>query len=295
VRRALLVRFGALGDVLLLRRAVFALRQAECRVTLLAPARSGAVLVGPGQTEVDTLLDWERADFAALLGQAPLSAGLRDALAADVAVAYSRNPTLIAQLRTVVPSVAAQDPAPPEGVPAARWLCRPLVGLNIADGAAPPPALEFTEDEARAAAPWLERLPAGFLAVHPGSGSPDKNWPADRFAGLIARLAAGRPWLLVEGPADRAAAAPLRAVAGVVVAYDLAPRVLAALLRPAGRYVGNDSGVTHLAAASGAPTTAIFGPSDPVRWAPEGARVVRAPEGKLDQLDVETVAAAART
>jgi len=279
--------------VLLLRRAAFALRQSGHQVTLLAPARSAAVLVGPGQAEVDALLDWERADFAVLLGGAALPPEARALLAADVGVVYSRNPSLIAQLRTAVGTVVAQDPAPPEGVPAARWLCKPLAALNVTEGVAPPPPLAFTEDEARAAAPWLERLPAGFLALHPGSGSPDKNWPAERFAQLAARVAAGRPWLLVEGPADRAAAAPLRALPGVVVAYGLPPRVLAALLRPAGVFVGNDSGVTHLAAASGAPTVALFGPSDPVRWAPEGARVVRAPEGRLDRLTVDSVAAAA--
>jgi ADP-heptose:LPS heptosyltransferase len=49
--------------------------------------------------------------------------------------------------------------------------------------------------------------------------------------------------------------------------------VLAALLARAGAYVGNDSGVTHLAAASGAPTIALFGPTDPRVWAPLGPRV----------------------
>ncbi|MCB1102996.1 MAG: hypothetical protein KDL10_11560, partial [Kiritimatiellae bacterium] len=45
------------------------------------------------------------------------------------------------------------------------------------------------------------------------------------------------------------------------------------LFRSAGRYIGNDSGITHLAAACGVPTLAIFGPTDPAVWAPLGAHV----------------------
>lgn len=282
---------GALGDVVLLRRAVFSLKQGGFHVTLVAPARSGGVLLGAGPADVDVLFDWERPDCAALLGSAPLPQELRDVVAGDAAVVYSRNPALAGQLRKVVTTVVVQDPAPPENMPAARWHCRPLAELGVAEAGVPRP-LALSADEAKAAAPWLERLPPGFFAVHPGSGSPAKNWPADRFAQLAARLSGGRPWLLIEGPADRAAAAHLRAVSGAVVAYDLPPRRLAALLRPAGRYVGNDSGVTHLAAACGVPTTALFGPSDPVRWAPEGARVLRAPDGVLERLTVDAVAEA---
>ena len=64
---------GALGDVVLLRRAVFALKQGGFHVTLVAPARSGGVLLGAGPADVDALLDWERPDCSALLGTASTS------------------------------------------------------------------------------------------------------------------------------------------------------------------------------------------------------------------------------
>jgi ADP-heptose:LPS heptosyltransferase len=48
---------------------------------------------------------------------------------------------------------------------------------------------------------------------------------------------------------------------------------VAALLRRSALYLGNDSGITHLAAAIGAPTVALFGPSDPQKWRPRGKRV----------------------
>jgi hypothetical protein len=63
---ALVVRAGALGDVLLLRRAVATLRRAHHRVLLIAPGPSGTALLGPGPSEVDALFAWERSDVAAL-------------------------------------------------------------------------------------------------------------------------------------------------------------------------------------------------------------------------------------
>jgi ADP-heptose:LPS heptosyltransferase len=137
-------------------------------------------------------------------------------------------------------------------------------------------------------------LPGRFLAVHPGSGSRSKSWPADRFSRLVHALGAPR-FLLVEGPADAEAAATLRAAhAGALVARGLTPRVLGAVLARAGAFVGNDSGVSHLAAAWGAPTVALFGPTDPAVWSPVGPRVkaVRSPHAGMDGIEVDAVVAA---
>jgi heptosyltransferase III len=293
----LLVRAGALGDVLLLRRVVAGLREHGAAVTLLAPGRTGAVLLGPGPSEVERVLDWDRADFAALMDPgAALSRRAQDDLSGfDLALVFSRDAALRSGLERVVPRVVGHDPAPPPGVHASTWLCAPLAALGI-PAPPDPPLLAATEDERARAAPWVVRLRDGFLAVHPGSGSPAKNWGAERFAALVSARAAGAPWLLVEGPADTEAAAPLRALPAAVIARDLPLRVLGALLARCGLYVGGDSGVTHLAAACGAPSLALFGPTDPAQWAPVGPRVhvVRAPEGSLIRLEVDQVLAAAR-
>jgi len=58
-----------------------------------------------------------------------------------------------------------------------------------------------------------------------------------------------------------------------MVAKELPLPTLAAVLEAAGLFIGNDSGVTHIAAAVGIPTVAIFGPTDPTVWAPRGKRV----------------------
>jgi ADP-heptose:LPS heptosyltransferase len=79
--------------------------------------------------------------------------------------------------------------------------------------------------------------------------------------------------------------------ADVVVAEDLTVRVLGAVLARAGVFVGNDSGVGHLAAAWGAPTVALFGPTDARTWAPEGARVraVQSRSGDMEGIRVGEV------
>jgi len=80
-----------------------------------------------------------------------------------------------------------------------------------------------------------------------------------------------------------------------VRARSLPLRTLAAVLARASVYLGNDSGVSHLAAAAGAPTVAVFGPTDPDRWSPVGpaVRTVRADTGSVGDVSVDAVVAAA--
>jgi len=286
------VRAGALGDVLLLRRAVAALRRGGYEVTLLAPASSGRALRGEGPSEAQRLVDWERADVAALLADGDVRAETLppDLRRCELALACTRSEALVRNLRALAPRVLPRDPEPPAGVPAGRWLAAPLEALGL-DVATPPSPCVATPDEEARAVDFVRRLPRGFLAVHPGSGSAAKNWPAAGWLELVDRLRPPAPWLVVCGPADAQAAAPLRMRAGVVVAEDLTVRVLGAVLARAGAFVGNDSGVSHLAAAWGAPTVALFGPTDARTWAPEGARVraVQSRSGVMEGIGVGEV------
>jgi ADP-heptose:LPS heptosyltransferase len=292
--RVLLARAGALGDLLLLWPVVAALRRAGHDVALVAPARTGSALVGPGTA--DAVFDFDGPELAALLGGAPVDGPLGRAIAeADAVVVWTRSAPLLDLFSTRSRRLLVHDPAPPAAGPhAARWLARaiePLVTGAEREVEATPP-LPFTDDEQAAAALETRELPEGFLAVHAGSGSPSKNWPFERFVAAARALASGRPWLFVAGPAERGVEPPK----GAVVARDWPLRRLGAALARAGLVLGNDSGVSHLAAAAGAPTLALFGPTDPAVWAPVGPRVavVRAPGGLLDSLDVDEVVAAGR-
>jgi len=253
-------------------------------VALLAPGAPARVLAG----EVEVVASDAPGLAALWSGTGPLS----DPVAScDAAVVFSRSADLIAALGTL-PRVIEWDPQPPPGrAHAASWYAGALEALGV-PAIAQAPMLSPTPEEREAADEVARALPQGFLALHPGSGSPSKNWPADRFAALAEALAPRQRVLIVEGPADRDAASRVRALLpGAVIARDLPLRVLGALLSGAGLYVGNDSGVGHLAAAYGARCLVLFGPTDPDVWKPLGprVRVLRAPGGHLDALDVSAV------
>ncbi len=111
------------------------------------------------------------------------------------------------------------------------------------------------------------------VLLHPGAGSIRKRWPVSSFIQVEARLKAdGLKPEFVLGPAEENLAHELqRSQRPVHVLNDL-PQ-LAALLKSAGGYIGNDSGASHLAAYLGLPAIVIFGPADPKRWAPLGRAV----------------------
>ena len=120
-------------------------------------------------------------------------------------------------------------------------------------------------------------LTAPYAVIHPGSGGRAKCWPLGRFIELARRLQAdGRRAVFALGPAEveRWAPTELRAIADDFAVLTCPPlATLAGAAAGASAYVGNDSGVSHLAAAVGCPTVAIFGPTRPEHFAPIGPAV----------------------
>ncbi|MCP5115032.1 MAG: glycosyltransferase family 9 protein [bacterium] len=102
-----------------------------------------------------------------------------------------------------------------------------------------------------------------FAVIHPFSGSARKNWPLDRFRELGAALERQMPVRWCSGPGEE-----LPEATRFDDLYDLACWLTGARL-----FVGNDSGPAHLAAAVGTPVIALFGPTDPEVWAPRGDHV----------------------
>lgn len=148
-------------------------------------------------------------------------------------------------------------------------------------GLDPPPAPRLWIDEA-ACAVADRLLPVGvpFLAIGPTANWTGKEWPADRFAelaqGLTAQgpLAGARVAVLAAGSEVERARPVLAALGGAAI--DLTgrtdPLAAAACLQRAALYVGNDSGLMHIAAAVGTPTLGLFGPGYPEIYAPWGPR-----------------------
>lgn len=128
--------------------------------------------------------------------------------------------------------------------------------------------------------PSVDRWRGGLetLLVHPGSGSPSKNWP--HFVQLAHRLS---KVLFLLGPAEASDAPVFPALRNRPLAE------VTELLTTCAAYVGNDSGVTHLAAYLGCPTVAIFGPTNPTIWSPVGPRVRVIHHRDLSAISVDDV------
>ncbi len=184
---------------------------------------------------------------------------------------------------------------------AAAQLAAPLtrLGLFLDDCGARifPNAADFNEIE--------HQLPASSLrgiALHPGSGSEKKNWSLDHWKTLIVALrkaSPDQPLVLVGGEADKVRLDALRHEFRDSVSVIDSARlpVLAALFSRCAGFVGHDSGISHLAAASGARCVLMFGPTDPHVWAPQNpdVRWIQSPSGQMDDIALESVLAVVDT
>jgi ADP-heptose:LPS heptosyltransferase len=298
--RVSVVRVGGLGDTILVLPALEILRAAHPDATFTLIGSAWAEALQPLLPPAVCAVHIDRV-FPAPRRGGPSA----DAFAASSAViVYTATPEseLVAHARGACPGPVRVWPvAPPAGTHAARHLANAVAAAPDGSDVVPIPVLRCPPEDGIQARRWLDRrLGRGIrpVAVHPGSGGRWKCWPAPRFAALAAGLQV--PLLVVEGPADSDAC---RALVGALPASVPAVRAagvpllrLAALLAESRGLLGNDSGVSHLAAALGVPTVAVFGPTDPAVWAPLGSNVsvVRA-RGEAAWPTVDEALAAART
>ena len=172
----------------------------------------------------------------------------------------------------------------------------------LSGGGRPPATTVWLDDGVRTFATGaLAALPRGrWLALGPGANWEPKIWPLDHFRSLADLLAGEFDGLVIlggKGDVGRAAGlaqgSPLPAI-NLAGATDLLQA--AAVLERCTAFVGNDSGLGHLAAAVGTPTLTVFGPGQPERyhpWVPRADYVI-APDRDLRRLEAGNVAARLR-
>lgn len=296
--RFLILRGGAIGDFIATLPAIQALRDQwpDAYIEVLGYPHIANLALAAGLVDhVDSL---DRAEAARFFSRIPeFSDRQREHIRSfDLVISYLHDRDGLVRhniLSLGAKQVIYGSPLVEEGH-AVDHLLKPLETLAIY-AAGSRPKLELSEPLRGQGRAWLvahgaEKEP---VALHPGSGSPKKNWPAERFAELAGRLAAaGRSPVFILGEADAAEGELLRAKQpGVPVLSDASLVEVASVLSACRGYVGNDSGITHLAAALGLPVVALFGPSDAARWAPRGerARTLEAPGGDLSKIAVENV------
>ncbi len=130
-------------------------------------------------------------------------------------------------------------------------------------------------------APRIEcaSMPGAFAVIHPFASSARKCWPMERFQEVANSLNRRMPVQWCCGLEEHLAGA-----VQIANLYELACWIADAQI-----YIGNDSGITHLAAATGTRTVALFGPTDPAVWAPRGRQVKVIARCNMEEISVAEV------
>lgn len=296
----LVIRGGALGDFLLTLPILRALRRhyPGHRVEVLAAARCAPLAeVLAGITATRRLDDPRLARF--FVPNAPLDEDWRAYFAGfQTIISYLYDPDdfFHTQLARCGAATIVRGTFKPheKGRHATKQLAEPLTTLGL--------TLETVDQQPT---PWPQpasRSEAPLIALHPGSGSPNKNWGSDNWRALLQILhkATGARILLVSGEAEEPFIDEFSewlTSDGIrfTPARHLPLTELAAELATCGLFLGHDTGPAHLAAALGVSCVLAFGPTDPAVWAPVGSHVtvLRHASRSLAAIGIDEMAAAA--
>ncbi len=313
IKKVLVIKLGALGDFVLALAAMKKIRQAhpKAKITLLTtPPFEALAKLSPYFNTIET--DGRPESFGDLTQMLSRLRKARYDRVYDLQT-NSRTNWYFQALRPFPPQwngIATGCALPQRGKARLRMhtLERHADQLSaagiwpdapIAPGSAPPPDLSWILRRPKDSRPAPSAAtPRPYALLVPGGSAhrPEKRWPVEAFAQLGSLLKArGLDVIIIGGPQESAMARQIQKT--VSQARDLTGRTdfaqLALLGAKAALVVGNDTGPTHLLAASGAPTIALFSDaSDPDLCGPRGhVTVIRSPD--LKALPVSTVASAA--
>ena len=300
MNRILVIRGGAIGDFILTLPAIKLLRDQFPQAHIEILGYTHIIILAQDGFYADAIRSIEDRPLARFFAQGAVLPGeLTEYFGSfDLIVSYLFDPDGIFQnnlKRCGIKMFIAGSPKLSAHEHAAFQLARPLeqIGLHLQNPAA---RIYPTELDREFAQDVLARSNKPVIAIHPGSGSETKNWPIEKWKKLGEHLfATGRTVLVIAGEADEERLRLLETAwkdEPVRFAKNLALPHLAALLETS-VFVGHDSGVSHIAAAAGARSILLFGRTDPAIWAPanENVTVLRAPDGNLGLLDVDSVIA----
>jgi heptosyltransferase-3 len=313
MNRVLVIRGGAIGDFLLTLPALKALRDARPQAHIEILGYKHIAVLADKRFYAQAVRSIEYGPLSSFFAKdSDPPAELATYFASfDVIISYLYDPDQVFEhnlRRCGVEHLLCGSAKIVEAAShAARQLAHPVeeLGISVVDLAEnifPSPA------DRQFASEFLRNVTQPIIAIHPGSGSGEKNWPLENWLNLFStryfqtgdgrRVSAGASCslIVVSGEADKAQTEQLEREwknRGVRFAKNLPLPCLAAVLERS-TFIGHDSGISHLAAAAGAKCVLLFGPTDPDVWAPcnKNVRVLRAPNQRLSDLEIEPVAAA---
>ena len=305
MNRVLVVRGGAIGDFILTLPALKALRDAypDARIEILGYKHIAVLAENRFYAQAVRSIEYgPLSRFFAKNSELPAESA--DYFATfDLIISYLYDPDGIfeSNLRRCGVKNLLFGPAKiAKTSDHAAWqLARPIeeLGIRVVDLTE---KIFLSEEDRQFGREFLQTPSQPIIAIHPGSGSKEKNWPLQNWIELFSREhwhVEKRPSLIViSGEADKAQTAQLEHTwkdQNIRFAKNLPLPHLAAVLEHS-IFIGHDSGISHLAAAAGANCILLFGPTDPNVWAPrnENVQVVAAESGRVNDLGTGLVQAA---
>jgi heptosyltransferase-2 len=280
--RILVIRGGGLGDFLLILPVLRALRKhwPSSRLEILGnPPVAELVL----ETYADAVQSIDQAEFARFfldpslraLGSSRLS---RYVSSFDLSISFlpDRQRYLERNIEALGPRCLTIPPPQGTEIHAAEQFLRGLEPLGVRGEDATPKVPLAQGIQTQADQMLIEKRgqpDCPLVAIHCGSGSPRKNWAAQNFGEVCCWLRdTGRFEItLVQGAADRVPTATVKTALAPhypLLLKDLPLTTLSGVLSRCCLLLGNDSGISHLAAAVGTPVLALFGPTSPQVWRP---------------------------
>jgi hypothetical protein len=289
----LIIRPGAIGDTLLTFPIIQTLRThyTDSHITLVGNAAVLPLAFGL----VEAVSDYGQLQWSELFSTTGIHTPtiVKQLQQSDLAICWLRDPDglveqnlLKAGVKRVI--VAPGRPSAGRRIHVVDYLAE-TVGVGPLEGATHIPNI-FQKNQ-----PPIRQ--GQCVAIHPGSGGTQKCWPASSFAAVIEQLwQSNYAVLLLAGPADHERIEEIQCSLPPPPQTDMlnvlidAPLVtVAEHIQRCKCYLGNDSGITHLAAMLSVPTIALFGPSDPAIWHPVGPDVEVIYEPVLEKLSVNMV------
>jgi heptosyltransferase-3 len=272
---------GALGDLILSLPAIASLRCASARITIAGNLDYLAVVAGSYADDVISLstVPLHRLYSGERLHESDVQFWKRF----DRIVSWTGagDPEFTARLKKIHPEacVASWRPGPGETRHVSQMFAD---SIGTAISRIKPPRIVLSDTKQSRGTSWLSekgwnnREP--LVALHPGAGSEAKRWPALRFITLAQHLVQKKiKLLIIEGPAETGLAGQVARVfpPGAAITAESEPLdLLAAAMKNCSLFIGNDSGLAHLAASLGVRSIVLFGPTLPQNWAPLGRDVV---------------------
>jgi len=305
MNRILVIRGGAIGDFILSLPALKALRDAypDAHIEILGYKHIAALAENRFYAQAVRSIEYgSLSGFFAKNSELP--AELADYFASfDLIISYLYDPDCIFKNNLRRCGVENLLCGPAKIVKtsdhAARQLARPIeeLGIRVVDLTE---KIFLSEKDRQFGREFVQTPSQPIIAIHPGSGSKEKNWLLQNWIELFStehwHIEKRHSLIVISGEADKEQTAQLEHIwkdREIRFAKNLPLPHLAGVIEHS-IFIGHDSGISHVAAAAGANCILLFGPTDPNVWAPrnENVEVLRAPTGKVNDLEIAVVQAA---